>query len=244
MNYRKLKCATLAVALFGILMLGGCKKKVAPAPPPPPPPPPSPTASLTASPETIQRGQSSTLTWHTENTTDVTIDPIGKVSDHGSQTVTPSQSTTYQLTAKGAAGTAQASARVTVTEPPPPPPPPPSPSEEELFGQNIKDVFFDFDKSNIRPDQQQAMQSDAQFLLQHPTIKFTIEGHCDERGSIEYNLGLGDNRANSAKQALVAAGVGSDRIHTISYGKEKPFCTEHNEECWQQNRRAHFVYQK
>ena len=79
---------------------------------------------------------------------------------------------------------------------------------------------------------------------QHPNIKFTIEGHCDERGSIEYNLALGDNRANSAKQALVAAGVGADRIQTVSYGKERSFCTEHNEECWQQNRRARFVYQK
>lgn len=71
-----------------------------------------------------------------------------------------------------------------------------------------------------------------------------ISGHCDERGSIEYNLALGDNRANSAKQALVAAGVTADRIKTVSYGKEKPFCAEHSEQCWQQNRRAHFVYQK
>jgi peptidoglycan-associated lipoprotein len=244
MNYTKLKFATLALAFFSVLMLGGCKKKAAPAPPAPPPPPPAPTASLSASPETIQRGQSSTLTWHTENASDVAIDPIGNVAASGSQNVTPSQSTTYQLTAKGTGGTAQASARITVTEPPPPPPPPPSPSEEELFSQNVKDIFFDFDKSNIRADQQQTMQTDAQFLAQHPNIRFTIEGHCDERGSIEYNLGLGDNRANSAKQALVAGGVGADRIHTISYGKERPFCTEHNEECWQQNRRAHFVYQK
>ena len=158
--------------------------------------------------------------------------------------MTPSQSTTYQLTAKGPGGTAQASARITVTEPPTPPPPPPSASEEDIFGQNVHDIFFDYDKYNIRGDQQQAMQTDAQFLAQHPNIKFTIEGNCDERGSIEYNLALGENRANSAKQTLVTAGVGADRIHTISYGKEKPLCTEHNEQCWQQNRRAHFVYQK
>jgi peptidoglycan-associated lipoprotein len=244
LNHSKLKWAAMAIALAGILFLGACKKKVAPAPPPPPPPPPAPTATLTASPEAVQRGQSSTLTWQTQNATEVNIDSIGKVAENGSQAVTPNQSTTYQLTAKGAGGTAQVSARITVTEPPPPPPPPPSPSEEELFGQNVKDIFFDFDKSNIREDQQHAMQSDAQFLAQHPDIKFTIEGHCDERGSIEYNLALGDDRANSAKQALIAVGVGADRIHTISYGKEKPFCTEHNEECWQQNRRAHFVYQK
>jgi len=244
MNHNTLKWKALLMALAGVLMLGACKKKMAPAPPPPPPPPTGPTASLTASPEAIQRGQSSTLTWQTQNATDVTIDPIGKVAERGSQTVTPSGSTTYQLTAKGPGGTAQASARITVTEPPPPPPPPASPSEEDLFGQHVKDIFFDYDKFNIRGDQQEAMQADAQFLAQHPNIKFTISGHCDERGSVEYNLALGANRANSAKQALVTAGVGADRINTISYGKERPFCTEHNEECWQQNRRAHFVYQK
>jgi peptidoglycan-associated lipoprotein len=128
--------------------------------------------------------------------------------------------------------------------PPPPPPPPPSASEEDLFNKNIEDIFFDFDKSLIRKDQQAAIETDTQFLTKHPSIKFTIEGHCDERGSIEYNLGLGDKRSRAAKQALVEAGVGADNIHTISYGKERPFCTEHNETCWQQNRRAHFVYQK
>jgi peptidoglycan-associated lipoprotein len=113
-----------------------------------------------------------------------------------------------------------------------------------MFQQNVKDIFFDFDKYNIRADQEEVMRADAQFLAQHPAIKITIEGHCDERGSIEYNLALGDHRANSVREALVAAGVGADRIHTISYGKERPVCTEQNEGCWQRNRRAHFVYQK
>jgi peptidoglycan-associated lipoprotein len=106
----------------------------------------------------------------------------------------------------------------------------------------VKDVFFDYDKYDIRPDQQTAIQANAQFLAQHPNINFTIEGHCDERGSTEYNLALGDNRANAVKNALVQAGVNGSRIKTISYGKEKPFCTESNEQCWQQNRRGHFVY--
>ena len=88
------------------------------------------------------------------------------------------------------------------------------------------------------------MQDDAQFLAQHRNIKFTISGHCDERGSVEYNVALGENRANSAKPALVAAGVSADRTHTVSYGTEELFCTQHNEECWQQNRGTHFVYQK
>jgi peptidoglycan-associated lipoprotein len=113
-----------------------------------------------------------------------------------------------------------------------------------LFGQTVKDVYFDYDKSDIRGDQQAAIQADTQFLNQHSAINFTIEGHCDERGSTEYNLALGDQRASSVKNALVAAGVSAGRIKTISYGKEKPFCMESNEACWQQNRRGHFVYQK
>ncbi len=234
----------LIVALAVVLVAGGCKKKPPAAPPPPPPPPPAaPTASLSANPDTIQTGQSSTLTWQTQNATDVSIEGIGPVDPNGSRTVSPQQSTTYRLAAKGPGGTQDATARVTVT-PPPPPPPQPTVTEEELFNQNIKDVYFEYDKYDIRADQQASLQSDAQFLTQHPNVKFTIEGHCDERGSTEYNLALGDNRANAVKNALVQAGVAADRIRTISYGKEKPFCTESNEECWQQNRRGHFVYQK
>jgi peptidoglycan-associated lipoprotein len=228
------------------MFLGACHKKQAPPPPPPPPPPPQPTASLTVNPGTIDKGHSATLTWQTSNANDVSIDNgIGAVQPNGSQQVSPSDSTTYTLTAKGDGGTQTATARVTVNAPPPPPPPQqPSMSDEQLFDQNVKDVYFDYDKSDVRPDQQSAVQADVAFLQQHPNIGFTIEGHCDERGSTEYNLALGDNRASSVKNALVAGGISADRIKTISYGKEKPFCTEHNEQCWQQNRRGHFVYNK
>jgi len=106
----------------------------------------------------------------------------------------------------------------------------------------MKDVFYDYDSYEISSQYTAVLQQDARFLQQHPNMKFTIEGHCDERGSTEYNLALGDNRATAAKQALVSMGVSADRIKTISYGKEKPFCTESTEACWQQNRRAHFVY--
>ncbi len=244
MNQSKLRWVGLVVGLTVVLILGACKKKVAPAPPPPPPPPTAPTASLNASPETIEKGQSTTLTWQTANATDVSIDGVGAVQTSGSRQATPADSTTYTLRAKGPGGTETATARVTVTIPPPPAPPPPGPTEEELFSQNMKDVYFDYDKADIRADQQSSVQADGNFLKQHPGIHFTIEGHCDERGSIEYNLALGDKRATSAKEALMAAGVQGDLVHTVSYGKERPFCTEHNEECWQQNRRAHFVYQK
>ncbi len=232
----------LVMALMLVLALGACKKKVAPPPPPPPPPPPTPTASLTAEPASIQKGQSATLSWKTTDATDVSIEGIGAVQPNGSQTVSPADSTTYRLTAKGPGGTQDATARVTVTQPPPPPPPPPAPSDQELFNQSVKDIYFDYDAYAIRPDAQAVLQSNAEFLKQHPNITLTIEGHCDERGSTEYNLALGDKRANAAKDALVSLGVAATQIKTISFGKEKPFCSESNEQCWQQNRRDHFVF--
>jgi len=239
-----MKWFLLVVALGALMMLGACAKKVAPTPPPPPPPPPAaPTASISVSPNSIQTGQSASLTWQTTNATDVSIDGLGAVQANGSQSVSPTDSTTYHLTAKGAGGTQEASARITVTQPPPPPPPPPTVTDQELFSQNVKDVYFDYDKSDVRADQQGSVQADVQFLSQHPNVNFTIEGHCDERGSTEYNIALGDKRATAVKSALVGAGINASRIKTISYGKEKPFCMESNEACWQQNRRGHFVYQ-
>jgi len=239
-----LRSLALAFALCAIMFLAACHKKQAPPPPPPPPPPPAPTASLTASPDTVDKGQSTTLTWQTTNASQVSIDNgVGNVQPNGSQQVSPTDSTTYTLTAKGDGGTQTATARVTVNTPPPPPPPQqPSMSDEELFSQNIKDIYFNYDNSDIRTDQQASIQADVAFLQQHPNISFTVEGHCDERGSTEYNLALGDSRASSVKNALVAAGISADRIKTTSLGKEKPFCTESNEACWQQNRRGHFVY--
>ena len=242
MKHSKLQWTLVVVTLAAILVLGGCHKKQAAAPPPPPPPPPQPTASLSANPTNIQAGQAATLTWQTTNATDVRIDPIGPVDPSGSQRVTPADSTNYHLTAKGPGGTADATARVTVTAAAQAPPPVQvSKSDEQLFSENVKDAFFDYDSYQLRPDAQQALQGDAAFLKQHPNWKITIEGHCDERGSTEYNLALGDNRARSARDALVQAGVPAAQLNAISYGKEKPFCTESNESCWQQNRRAHFV---
>ena len=245
MKHSRMKWITIVAALASLMVLAtaGCQKKEAPPPPPPPPPPPQPTASLTANPNSIQKGESTTLTWQTTNATDVTLQGIGAVEANGSKQVTPSESTTYRLTAKGAGGTQEATARVTVTQPLPLPAAA-APSDEELFNQNVRDAFFDYDKSDIRPDAQQALLADAAFLQQHPNIRFTIEGHCDERGSTEYNLGLGDRRATAVRGFLVQQGVSAERIRTISYGKEKPFCTGHDEACWQQNRRGHFVYQR
>jgi len=241
-----LRTIALVFALSAILFLGACHKKQPPPPPPPPPPPAAPTASLTASPDTINKGQSTTLTWQTTNATDTSIDQgVGTVQASGSQQVSPAESTTYTLTAKGEGGSQTATARVTVNAPAPPPPPTQtSMTDEQMFSQNVKDIYFDYDKSDVRADQQASVQADAAFLQQHANMSFTVEGHCDERGSTEYNLALGDSRASAVKNALVGAGIAADRIKTVSFGKEKPFCTESNESCWQQNRRGHLVYSK
>jgi peptidoglycan-associated lipoprotein len=234
---------SLIAALSAMLLLAACSKKVAKVTPPPPPPPAAPTATLAANPNVIQQGQSTTLTWNTTHADDITIAGLGTVPASGSRTVTPNTSSTYTLEAKGPGGSQEASARVTVNPAPAVKVVAPQPSEEDLFSKNIKDVFFDFNKANIRPDEVSTANNNAGFLNQHPDIKILVEGHCDDRGSEEYNLALGVDRANTLKNSLERNGVSADRIKTISYGKEKPFCSADNEQCWQQNRRDHLVYQ-
>jgi peptidoglycan-associated lipoprotein len=231
----------VVVSTLALALLAGCKPKPKPAPQAPPPPPPAPSASLSANPTTVERGQSTRLTWSTQNATDVTIEGIGRVDANGSQDVRPEQSTNYRLVAKGPGGTQDSTARVTVTEPAPVQSTQPTMTDEQWFQQTIKDVFFDYDSAAIRADAQSTIAANAQAFKSKPNLRFTIEGHCDERGSTEYNLTLGDERANAVKTALIQAGVEASRINTISYGKEKPSCTESNEACWQQNRRGHFA---
>jgi peptidoglycan-associated lipoprotein len=251
-------CLAVSLALFA----EGCKKKV-PAPPPPPPPAPAPAAApsapaapvvaqFTAEPSTIQRGQSATLRWEVGGeTTNISINNgIGTVRSTGSQQVSPNSSTTYTLTATGPGGSTTASATVSVATPPPPTPSEaPTPSApratvEERISSEIQDAYFDYDKSDVRGDARDALTRDAAalkaILAEFPNATITVEGHCDERGSAEYNIGLGDRRASSSKDFLVSLGVPENRLKTISYGKERPQCTESNESCWQKNRRAHF----
>jgi peptidoglycan-associated lipoprotein len=249
MNKQKVLSRVPVVLCLLLLMLaGGCKKKAPVATPPPPPPPPPPaaaTATLSANPATIERGQSSTLSWTTTGATSVSIDQgIGDVSTSGSRSVSPSSSTTYTLTAKGEGAPATAMARITVTAPPAPPPPDrPIVTEtlEQGFAKNVRDVYFDYDKSDIRDDQKSTLSDAASFLKTNSGIKFSIEGHCDERGSEEYNLGLGDRRANAVKNYLVSLGIDAGRMNSISFGKERPDCREATEDCYQKNRRGHFV---
>jgi peptidoglycan-associated lipoprotein len=113
-------------------------------------------------------------------------------------------------------------------------------SADEEFKANVQDIFFNYDKYDVSTEAQVTLASDAKYLMSHSTAKILIGGYCDERGSNEYNLALGQNRADSAKKYLIDAGVAASRIRIISYGKEKPFCTESTEACWQKNRRAGF----
>jgi peptidoglycan-associated lipoprotein len=224
-----------------MLLLAGCAKKVAKVTPPPPPQAaPSPTVTLAANPSVIQQGQPSTLTWDTRNATEINIAGVGTLPPSGSRSVTPGASTTYTLVAKGPGGTNDTSARVTVNSATADYTP--SPTDEELFSKNVKDVFFDYDKASIRPGESPVVQNDEAFLSQHPSIKVVVEGHCDDRGSEEYNIALGASRAETVRRTLVQEGIPADHISTTSYGKEKPFCTEDNEQCWQQNRVDHFAF--
>ena len=143
--------------------------------------------------------------------------------------------------------------------PPPPPPPPPAPTpppprpltEEEIFARKsleqlnsekpLDDVFFDLDKSDIRDDGKSALQKDADWMKKWTSTQMSVEGHCDSRGSSEYNLSLGSRRANAVKDYLVSLGIAASRVTIVSKGKEQPFCSENSESCWQQNRRGHFV---
>ncbi|HKR31162.1 MAG TPA: peptidoglycan-associated lipoprotein Pal [Terriglobales bacterium] len=231
----------ISMLALALLLVTGCaKKKVAAQPPVPPPAQPQPTVTLNVYPADITQGQSAKLTWEAQNATDITIESMGSVQANGSKTVSPSESTSYHIVAKGPGGTSDATARLTVNSV--------SaatadsgPSLRDLFQRNVKDAFFAYDSYKLDDETSQLIASDAKFLQQHPELKFTVEGHCDERGSEEYNLALGASRAEAVKQALVSQGVDAQRVATNSVGKEKPFCSDSNEECWHQNRRGHFV---
>jgi len=236
---------------FALLAATGCHhntKLPNPGANPPDTTLPPPTATITADPLSIELGQSVVLNWRTTNATAVMIDGIGQVAVNGTQTVSPANSTNFHLVAKGDGGTTEANVRVTVT----------IPTvdrsgnvdtgleagSEAEFHANVQDIFFDYDSSELRADAQASVSAAAHYLNSHPGVRVLIAGFCDDRGSAEYNITLGENRADSAKTALVSAGVSPSRIRTVSYGKERQFCTEETESCWQQNRRDQFSIDK
>jgi peptidoglycan-associated lipoprotein len=240
--YRAGLIAVLAASVFTF----GCNKKPkqvsAPPSAPPPPAAAQPTVSLQASPTAVEKGDAATLSWTSTDATQLTIAPdVGTVPAEGQKSVTPSASTTYTITASGPGGSATASARITVATAAPPTA---EPTQDEIFTREVRDAYFDFNKADIRADARTALAQTAQYLRSYPNERVTVEGHCDERGSTEYNLALGDRRASAVKQYLVSLGISADRINTVSFGKEKPFCMQSTEDCYQQNRRGHFIRAK
>jgi peptidoglycan-associated lipoprotein len=258
---------TLGMAVFAAALMisaAGCKKK---APVVNTPPPPTPRASgnddttsatplsvrinsFTGEPRSIERGQSATLRWSVGNSTDISIDQgLGAVAANGSRQVFPSQTTTYTLTAKGTATQDTRSVTIEVSSSVPPPPPPrtsgPGETPAQILSREAQDVYFDYDKNDIRADGRETLTQDAavikRILAADPGFTIVIEGHCDERGSEEYNLALGDRRALAVKEFLVQLGVPDERLKTISFGKERPVCTDENEGCYQKNRRGHLA---
>ena len=246
------KKVTLVLMCVVLAFSVGCgKKDPLPPPPPPPPPepaaPPKPTVSLSGEPSSIERGKAATLKWSSSNAASASRDQgIGTIPTTGSREVFPTRTTNYRITVKGEGGEASASATVTVRTPPPPPPPPaPEATFSERINQSVKDAYFDYDKSDIRADAASTLRSNATALKgifsDFPSGKVLVEGHCDERGTNEYNLALGDSRASAARDYLVNLGVASSKLSTVSYGEERPQCSSEDESCWQRNRRAHFT---
>jgi len=238
---RMVRLCVLSVVAVALMTVAGCKKQVAKATPTAPPvTSPAPAATISATPSVVTKGDKVVLTWTSTDASTVSIDGIGAVPSSGVKTVSPATSTTYHLVARGDGGSAEADARVAVNAPVAIAKPANTMSAEEEFRANMRDVFFDYDKANLRTDAQGVVPRDAAYLTSHPNVKVLIGGYCDERGSNEYNLSLGQDRAESVKKALLAAGIPPNRVRVISYGKEKPFCTVETDACWQQNRRAGF----
>ena len=249
----------LLTACSVLVLIPGCHKEAAPIRPTLPPPRqagpaptpavgPAPTLTLQANPSTVERGQQTTLTWKSENATAVVIDEgVGNVAESGSVVITARESTTYTATAKGPGGEAKASTRVTVV----------APKEVTTIGSSdidglqqaiadgrVKDIFFDYDKAELTQQSRTTLEQDARWLRQFPTAIVVIEGHCDERGTEEYNLALGDRRAQATKEYLVELGVTPEQMETISLGEEQPFAPGHDEASFAQNRRAHFTVKR
>ncbi|HWP42644.1 MAG TPA: OmpA family protein [Blastocatellia bacterium] len=217
------------------------------------PRPPQPSISISADQDSIKRGQSTTLRWNSSNASTVTISELGTVPNTGTRVIAPSQSTTYTATATGPGGSATDSTRVSVTEEPPPAgdrprTTTPNPTIAALFGQQVQSIFFEYDRAELTPEARERLRRAATWLTQGPnrSIIFRIEGNCDPRGTEEYNIGLGERRAQAAKEFLASLGVDQSRIQTVSYGEERASGTSEGSPdirpSWAYDRRDDFIY--
>jgi peptidoglycan-associated lipoprotein len=256
-SHKNLSICLLALSLSVFAV--GCKKKTPaasntnttnPTPAAPPAAIPAPTVrSFSVEPTSITAGQSATLRWAVEGADTVSLSAgIGSVQASGSRSVSPGSTITYRLTAVNRGGTTERSVTLNVAAAPPPDRPAPTVSSTKSFSESVnqmlKTVYFDYDKSDIRDDSRGTLNSNAEAIKQlfstFPNSILTVEGHCDERGTAEYNLGLGDRRSSSVKEYLVNLGVPGDRLKVISYGNERKACLDDNDPCHAKNRRAQF----
>ena len=205
----------------------------------------APTVTISASPSTIAPGEQTTLSWQSTDTTSLIIDGgVGPLAGNGSMAVSPQTSTTYTATATGPGGEARSSTRVTVV----------GVSVDEVdrstvihslqkaFDEGkVQPVFFDYDKAVLSAAAKRTLGENARWFSQFQEAVLMIQGHCDERGTDEYNLALGDRRAQVTKAYLVSLGISAARLETISYGEERPFVEGHDESAWRLNRLTHFV---
>ncbi len=214
---------------------------------PPSPDYPAPTVEITSAPSTIGLGSQTRLMWQSTNAASVVIDSgVGNVAETGSLMVSPRESTTYTVTAKGPGGEATSGTRVTVV----------TKSEpimvytdidslqQAIDGGQVQPVFFDYDKAVLTPAAKRVLEGNARVFRQFPDIGIIVEGHCDERGTEEYNLALGDRRAQVARDYLIELGGDPQQWESLSYGEERPFSPGHDESSWRLNRRAHFVIKR
>jgi peptidoglycan-associated lipoprotein len=217
------------------------------------PRPPRPTIRISADQEAIQQGQSTTLRWNSTNADAVSISELGNVPNSGSRVVSPSQSVTYTATATNAGGSDTASTRVTVSEPTTPEPTTrprtsTTPGIAALFNQWVQPIYFDYDSAELRPESRDKLRRAAEWLNQSPnrSITFRIEGNCDPRGTEEYNIGLGERRAQAARELLISLGIELSRIQTVSYGEERANGTSEGSPgispSWAHDRRDDFIY--
>jgi len=245
-------CLGVLLLSFLLVFSAGCGKKVQPAPPPPPAPEPAPepippaqpTITLTASPDSIKKDAETTLSWKSTDADSVVINSgVGNVATSGSVKVSPIESTTYTAVARGEGGEATASTRVTVIMEAPKVVVKETDLEvlqKAMRDGLIKPVFFDYDKSDLSESTKATLEENARWFRQYQDAQIIVEGHCDERGTEEYNLALGDRRAQATRDYLIELGVSSSRLEAVSYGEERPFVQGSNEATWAQNRRAHF----
>ncbi len=262
MMHRHALSLAVGLAAFAVIFAAGCGRKSVPAAAPHPLDSsyvtPStgitmakPIVELTVEPASILRGERAQLRWSYRNGTSGRIAPaIGPVDPQGSREVTPTQDTTYTLTVEGPGGTTTATARLAIVSSELPANRSSVLSEDlgvpfdSMVGR-IRDVYFDLDAAAMRPEMEQVLIENGRLLMDlfttYPNGTVLIEGHCDERGTNEYNLALGDRRSASVKEFLAAQGVPAERMRTVSLGEERPQCFESDESCWSRNRRAHFT---